>query len=64
MSNNHVESDIAMLLMQLENHDGDDNEIYLQIHDIFQEMHADGDEIPAEFVELEKELDQKFSKAA
>jgi hypothetical protein len=61
MSNNHVESDIVMLLMQLENEDGDTSEIYAQIHDIFEEMRADGDEIPAEFAALEKELDLKFA---
>ena len=61
MSNNHVESDIALLLMQLENEDGDTAEIYSQIHDIFEEMRRDGDEIPAEFSELEKELDMQFA---
>ena len=61
MSNNHIESDIALLLMQLENEDGDTREIYQQIHDIFEEMRADGDTIPTEFSELKKELDQKFA---
>jgi hypothetical protein len=64
MSNDHVESDIALLLMELENEDGDPVEIYKQIHDIFQEMHADGDEIPMEFQELEKELKERFSAVA
>ncbi len=61
MSNDHVESDIALLLVQLENETGDTTEIYRQIHDIFEEMRADGDDIPNEFVELEKELDMKFA---
>jgi hypothetical protein len=61
MSNNHVESDIALLLMQLENEDGDTTEIYRQIHDIFEEMRADGDDIPSEFSALEQELDQRFA---
>ena len=61
MSNIHMESDIALLLMQLENEDGNTSEIYQQIHDIFEEMRADGDSIPSEFCELERELDQKFA---
>lgn len=61
MSNNHVETDIAMLLMQLENEDGNTTEIYKQIHDIFEEMRSDGDVIPVEFSELEKELDMKYA---
>ena len=61
MSNDHVEADLALLLMELEKEDGDPQEIYQQIHDIFQEMRADGDEIPKEFLELEKELEQKFA---
>lgn len=61
MSNNHIESDIALLLMQLESDMGDSNEIYLQIHDIFEEMRADGDHIPTEFMMLEQELNQRFA---
>ena len=61
MSNNHVESDIALLLMQLEEHPVGASEIYRQIHDIFEEMRQDGDDIPVEFQELEKELDMKFA---
>ena len=61
MSNNHVEADIALLLMQLETEEGDTTEIYNQIHDIFEEMRASGDDIPAEFSELEKELDMQFA---
>lgn len=61
MSNNHVETDIALLLMQLETNEDKASEIYTQIHDIFEEMRADGDDIPVEFTELEKELDMKFA---
>lgn len=61
MSNNHVESDIALLMMQLETEVGNSAEIYKQIHDLFEEMRTDGDDIPAEFMELEKELDMKFA---
>ncbi len=61
MSNDHVESDIALLLMQLEEHPEAASTIYQQIHDIFEEMRADGDEIPVEFLELERELDVKFA---
>ena len=61
MSNIHVETDIALLFMQLETNEGDKTEIYNQIHDIFEEMRADGDVIPVEFMELEKELDMKFA---
>ena len=64
MSNDHVETDIALLLMQLECEDGDPREIYAQINDIFEEMLLDGDEVPAEFIDLKKDLDTRFSKAA
>ncbi len=61
MSNDHIETDIALLLVQLETRRDKAGEIYAQIHDIFEEMRRDGDEIPAEFQELKKELDTKFA---
>jgi hypothetical protein len=62
MQDNHqLESDIAMLLMQIEAGEGDAKVIYGQIRDHFEQLRATGDDIPAEFAELEKDLDLRFA---
>jgi hypothetical protein len=61
MDNHQIESDIAMLLMLMENEEGDLGTLYRQIHDHFEKLSAGGDDIPSEFVELKKELDQRFA---
>lgn len=61
MDNDHIETDIALLLMQIETGEGDARSIYDQIRSQFAQMRASGEEIPAEFAELERDLDLRFA---
>jgi hypothetical protein len=61
MDNHHIESDIAMLYMQIETEEGDARAIYDEIRGYFDQLRAGGDDVPSEFAELERELEMRFA---
>ena len=62
MTFEELETEIAILMQQMEDQPANTHELYLIVREKLNEMRAFGMPLPADLVELEKRLEQQFEK--
>ena len=62
MTFEELETEIAILMQQMEDQPANTHELYLIVREKLNEMRAFGMPMPADLLELEKTLEQQFEK--